>query len=87
MIAQTMWDDFQIGEISCPTRYFEEASSINFRRSCTYGFGVLGTAFLYRMCKMGLTSSTLFTSKERLAPAMPASKGVDHPAETVAELV
>jgi glycosyltransferase involved in cell wall biosynthesis len=69
MIAQTMWEDFQIGEISCPTRYFEEASSINFRRSCTYGFGVLGTAFLYRFCKMGMTSSPLFTSGERLAPA------------------
>ena len=66
MIAQTMWKDFQIGEISCPTRYFEEASSINFRRSCTYGFGVLGTAFLYRLCKMGLASSPLFTSSERL---------------------
>lgn len=62
MIAQAMWNGYQIGEISCPTRYFEEASSINFRRSCTYGFGVLGTSFLYRMCKMGLRSSPLFTS-------------------------
>lgn len=86
MIAQTMWNDFQIGEISCPTRYFEEASSINFRRSCTYGFGVLGTAFLYRLCKMGLVSSPLFTSEERLprttpAFASPAVASVPVPAE------
>ncbi|WP_300975145.1 glycosyltransferase family 2 protein [Sphingomonas sp. LHG3406-1] len=72
MIAQTMWKHFQIGEISCPTRYFEEASSINFRRSCTYGFGVLGTAFLYRLAKMGLVSSDLFDSKERLVPVASA---------------
>lgn len=85
MIAQTMWKDFQIGEISCPTRYFEEASSINFRRSCTYGFGVLGTALLYRLCKIGVTSSTLFSSAERLAPAKQGKKSVAHPAETVAE--
>jgi hypothetical protein len=68
MIAQTMWKGFSIGEISCPTRYFAEASSINFRRSCTYGFGVLRTAMLYRACKMGLVRSPLFTSTERLGP-------------------
>ncbi|NJC05842.1 glycosyltransferase involved in cell wall biosynthesis [Sphingomonas kaistensis] len=85
MIAQTMWKDFQIGEISCPTRYFEEASSINFRRSCTYGFGVLGTAFLYRLCKMGLTSSELFTSKERLPKSVSAGRTIAAPAAMVAE--
>lgn len=62
MIAQTMWKGLQIGEISCPTRYFEEASSINFRRSCTYGFGVLWTGLLFRLNKMGLSKSPLFTS-------------------------
>ena len=71
MIAQTMWKNFQIGEISCPTRYFEEASSINFRRSCTYGFGVLGTALLYRLNKLGLVRSALFTSRATLASAAP----------------
>jgi glycosyltransferase involved in cell wall biosynthesis len=86
MIAQTMWKAFRIGEISCPTRYFEEASSINFRRSCTYGFGVLGTAFLYRLCKLGLTSSDLFTSKERLAPARDGAERTLRPATTVAEI-
>ena len=84
MIAQTMWKNFQIGEISCPTRYFEEASSINFRRSCTYGFGVLGTAFLYRACKLGLTSSSLFTSGERLAPATKPAPVTFVPAKPVA---
>ena len=48
MIAQVMYKGFRIGEISCPTKYFEEASSINFRRSVTYGFGVLWTAMRYR---------------------------------------
>ena len=44
-----------IGEISCPTRYFEEASSINFRRSVTYGLGVLNTSLQFRLAKMGLS--------------------------------
>lgn len=63
MIAQAFWAGFQIGEISCPTKYFEEASSINFRRSCTYGFGVLGTAFTYRLARMGLVKSPLFARR------------------------
>ncbi len=45
MLAQCIYFGFRIGEVSCPTRYFEEASSINFRRSVTYGFGVLATTF------------------------------------------
>lgn len=52
MLAQTLHFGFRVGEISCPTRYFAEASSINLRRSITYGFGVLGTAGRYRMQKM-----------------------------------
>src|SRR5205085_5943935 len=50
MIAQAMWAGFRLGEISCPTKYFAEASSINFRRSCVYGLGVLRTAITYRLC-------------------------------------
>jgi hypothetical protein len=69
MIAQAMWKNFRIGEISCPTRYFAEASSINFRRSCTYGFGVLGTALEYRLNRLGLRRSRIFTSEQRLQPA------------------
>jgi glycosyltransferase involved in cell wall biosynthesis len=60
MLAQIVWEDFRIGEVSCPTKYFPEASSINFRRSVKYGFGVLGTAFQYRMAKMGLLSPAIF---------------------------
>jgi glycosyltransferase involved in cell wall biosynthesis len=54
MIAQSMWFDFRIGEISCPTKYFPEASSINLRRSIIYGIGVVGTAIRYRLAKLGL---------------------------------
>jgi hypothetical protein len=55
MIAQAVYFGFRIGEISCPTKYFEEASSINFSRSVTYGFGVLGTALDLRLKRWGLT--------------------------------
>lgn len=63
MLAQATWFDFRIGEISCPTKYFEEASSINFKRSCIYGFGVLGTALSYRLAKMGLSKPAIFKPK------------------------
>jgi glycosyltransferase involved in cell wall biosynthesis len=54
MLAQTIWFGFHIGEVSCPTRYFAEASSINFWRSVKYGFAVLGTAFEFRLAKWGI---------------------------------
>src|SRR6201994_1367217 len=54
MIVQAIYFGFHVGEISCPTKYFEEASSINFQRSVTYGFGVLGTALALRLKKWGL---------------------------------
>jgi glycosyltransferase involved in cell wall biosynthesis len=60
MLAQVVWADFRIGEVSCPTKYFAEASSINFRRSVKYGFGVLGTAIQFRMARMGLLSPSIF---------------------------
>lgn len=63
MLAQATWFDFRIGEISCPTKYFEEASSISFKRSCIYGFGVLGTALSYRLARMGLTKPAIFKPK------------------------
>ena len=47
MIAQAVMFGFRIGEISCPTKYFEEASSINFKRSVEYGLGVLGTTITF----------------------------------------
>lgn len=60
MIVQAVWFGFSVGEISCPTKYFAEASSINFRRSVQYGFGVLGTAMRYRLNRTGLLHSRLF---------------------------
>jgi len=54
MLAQIIWFGFRIGELSCPTKYFEEASSINFRRSVVYGLGVLKTAVQFRLQKWGL---------------------------------
>jgi glycosyltransferase involved in cell wall biosynthesis len=54
MLAQCVHFGFRIGEVSCPTKYFKEASSINFRRSVKYGFGVLGTTLQFALQKMGL---------------------------------
>jgi len=58
MLAQIAWHNFRIGELSCPTKYFEDASSINFRRSVVYGLGVLGTAVKFRLCRMKLRDGT-----------------------------
>lgn len=63
MLAQTIFFKFRIGEISTPTRYFEEASSINFSRSVKYGFGVLATSALYRFHKLKLVRSRLFRDR------------------------
>lgn len=60
MLAQIIWHGYRIGELSCPTKYFEDASSINFRRSVIYGIGVLGTALEFRLARMGLISSRRF---------------------------
>ncbi|HZI33605.1 MAG TPA: glycosyltransferase family 2 protein [Candidatus Binatia bacterium] len=60
MLAQIIWHGFTIGEVSCPTKYFTDASSINFRRSCKYGFGCLGTGLKFRLAKLGLAKSKLF---------------------------
>ena len=54
MIAQAVMFGFRIGEISCPTKYFEEASSINFKRSVKYGLGVLATTMSFVAHKMGV---------------------------------
>lgn len=54
MIAQIFAKDYEIGEITCPTKYFEEASSINFRRSAIYGLGVLRVSLRYRLHKWGV---------------------------------
>ena len=60
ILVQAVYFGFRIGEISCPTRYFADASSINFSRSVTYGFGVLSTAMKYRLQKSGVRKDSLF---------------------------
>ena len=60
IVAQFRAADLRFGEISCPTKYFEEASSINFSRSVKYGFGVLGTAIAYRLHAWGLYQHPIF---------------------------
>jgi len=65
MLAQTVYFGFRVGEISCPAKYFEEASSINFSRSTKYGFGVLGTTFKFFFQKRGLLSAALFSRTGR----------------------
>lgn len=77
MLVQAHAFGFRIGEISCPTKYFPEASEIDFRRSVVYGFGVLGTALAYRLWKWGVGSGALFSRdpKDRLLPvALPGAR-------------
>lgn len=60
ILVQAFYFGFRIGEISCPTKYFTEASSINFRRSTRYGFGVMKVALQYRLQKLGLAKFRIF---------------------------
>ena len=60
MLAQVLWYGYRIGEVSCPTKYFAEASSINFRRSLRYGCGCVCTAIQFRLAKWGLLRHRLF---------------------------
>jgi len=60
MLAQILWYRYMVAEVSCPTKYFAEASSINLFRSIKYGFGCLYTAFLFRLSKMNIIKSKLF---------------------------
>jgi glycosyltransferase involved in cell wall biosynthesis len=60
MVSQIFYAGFEIGEVTCPTKYFEEASSINFKRSMKYGLGCLRVSIIYRLCKWGLTNSRLY---------------------------
>jgi glycosyltransferase involved in cell wall biosynthesis len=65
VLAQCVNFGFRIGEVSCPTKYFEEASSINFRRSVTYGFGVIETTLRFALQKSGVIHSRIFSPKGR----------------------
>jgi glycosyltransferase involved in cell wall biosynthesis len=65
MLAQILWSGFTIAEVSCPTKYFDEASSINFSRSVKYGFGCLFTAMTFRLAKSNIITSKLFPASKR----------------------
>ncbi|TLM65276.1 MAG: glycosyltransferase family 2 protein [Deltaproteobacteria bacterium] len=60
MLAQAIWCGYRIGEISCPTKYFPEASSINLRRSIVYGLGVLAVSVQFRLGRLGLWRAKIF---------------------------
>ncbi len=60
ILAQVLWAGYLIAEVSCPTRYFKEASSINFWRSVRYGFGVVGVSLQFRLARMGLARPRIF---------------------------
>lgn len=68
MIAQAAYFNFAIGEISCPTKYFEDASSINFSRSVKYGLGVLSTSIKFALQRAGLMSFRLFNPVAKKQP-------------------
>jgi hypothetical protein len=65
MLAQAVMFGFRIGEVSCPTKYFKEASSISFRRSVRYGLGVLATTLKFLVHKLGIHKSPLFEPSKR----------------------
>jgi glycosyltransferase involved in cell wall biosynthesis len=65
MLAQCVHFGFRIGEVSCPTKYFEAASSINFRRSVKYGLGVVGTTLQFALEQAGLGRRAIFSEKGR----------------------
>ena len=60
MLSQIVYAGFDIGEVTCPTKYFEEASSINFTRSAKYGLGVLRVSIVHFFCKLGVGKSKLY---------------------------
>ena len=83
MLAQILWHGFTIAEVSCPTKYFAEASSINLRRSIRYGFGCLWTGLQYRLGKMGVWRSPLFRAHNRHPLEL---EPIKHPLTKVVEL-
>ncbi len=79
MIAQAVMFGFRIGEISCPTKYFAEASSINFKRSIEYGFGVLSTTASFVAHKWGIHRSPRFDASGRKVTNQYYSELANHP--------
>lgn len=73
MLSQAIYFGFEVGEVSCPAKYFSEASSINFRRSCVYGLGCIITATLFRCSRWGLHCSRLFSESGKRLQSQPKS--------------
>jgi len=67
MLTQVHWAGYRMAEISCPTVYAPESSSINFSRSCTYGVGCLKTGLELRLARLGLKESSLFPQNMQYA--------------------
>ena len=63
MLSQIIYFDYEIAEVTCPTKYFEEASSINLQRSITYGLGVLKVSLKHRLCKWGFMKDNMYVPK------------------------
>lgn len=90
MLAQILYAEFEIGEISCPAAYFDEASSINFRRSVTYGLGVLRVSLHYFLERRGLARYPIFdpqgrrlsaAQNPRPTPLLPVGEGTSPPTQ------
>jgi hypothetical protein len=77
MLVQAVYFGFKIAEVTCPTLYFEEASSINFRRSVKYGFGVLGAALQFRLTRLGMSPPPAFLAE--------TGRKLDDPRQQVAD--
>jgi glycosyltransferase involved in cell wall biosynthesis len=78
MLAQCLYFGFRVGEVSCPTRYEPESSSINFKRSMIYGLGVLGVTAQFRLARLGLIHPPLFQREGRRLPSAADSSPSAH---------
>lgn len=79
MLAQIAFEDFRIGEISCPTHYSDDSSSINFRRSLKYGLGVLGVSLQYALARTKLVKPKIFfEAKGKLSPSTKGTPAIEN---------
>ena len=75
MLSQIIYLGYEIAEVTCPTKYFEEASSINFSRSMKYGLGVLKVSIVHRLCKWGWMRSKIYETAPQKNPSGSTSPG------------
>ncbi len=69
MLSQIIYFGYEIAEVTCPTKYFKEASSINFKRSAVYGLGVVRVSWVHRLCKWGLLKRKMYIEKNLTPPS------------------